>query len=90
MCAKSLQLCQTLCDPMKYSSSGSSVHGIVQAGILKWVAMPSPQGLKNMYYNYQPIKKKTETKEYLISSWVTQLVSRGAGTQIPPGTSTCS
>ena len=27
MCAKSLQLCQTLCDPMDCSPSGSSLHG---------------------------------------------------------------
>ena len=38
MCAKSLQSCQTLCDPMDYSPAGSSVHGILQARILEWVA----------------------------------------------------
>ena len=38
--AKSLLLCPTLCDPLHYSLSGSSVHGILQAGILEWVAMP--------------------------------------------------
>ena len=27
MCAKSLQLCLTLCDPRDYSLPGSSVHG---------------------------------------------------------------
>ena len=27
MCAKSLQLCPTLCDSMDYSPPGSSVHG---------------------------------------------------------------
>ena len=37
----SLQSCLTLCDPMHYSLSGSSVCGILQARILKWVAMPS-------------------------------------------------
>ena len=31
----------TLCDPMGYSPPGSSVHGILQARILEWVAMPS-------------------------------------------------
>ena len=41
VCAKSLQLCLTLCDPMDQSPSGSSVHGILQARILEWVAMPS-------------------------------------------------
>ena len=35
------QLCLPLCDPMDYSPPGSSVHGIFQARILKWVAMPS-------------------------------------------------
>ena len=38
---KSLQLCPTLCDAMDCSLPGSSVHGILQAGILEWVAMPS-------------------------------------------------
>ena len=28
----------TLCDPMDCSSPGSSVHGILQTRILKWVA----------------------------------------------------
>ena len=40
MHAKSLQLCPTLCDPMDCSPPGSSVHGIPQARILEWVAIP--------------------------------------------------
>ena len=39
------QLCPTLCDPMDCSPPGSSVHGILQGGILEWVAMPSLQGI---------------------------------------------
>ena len=35
---------QTLCDPMDCSPPGSSVHGILQAGIVEWVAMPSSRG----------------------------------------------
>ena len=35
-------LCSTLCDPMDQSSPCSSVHGILQARILEWVAFPSP------------------------------------------------
>ena len=42
--AKSPQSCPTLCDPMHCSPPGSSVHGILQAGILEWVAMPSSRG----------------------------------------------
>ena len=38
--AKSLQSCPTLCDPLDCSPPGSSVHGILQARILEWVAMP--------------------------------------------------
>ena len=33
--------CLTLCDPVDCSAPGSSVHGILQARILEWVAMPS-------------------------------------------------
>ena len=37
---KVVQLCPTLCDPMDYT-----VHEILQAGILEWVAFPSPGDL---------------------------------------------
>ena len=38
------QSCTTLCDPMDCSLSGSSVHGILQARILAWVAISSSRG----------------------------------------------
>ena len=41
VCAKSLQSCLTLCNPMDCSLPGSSVYGILQARILEWVAMAS-------------------------------------------------
>jgi len=41
VCAKSLQSCPTLCDTMDCSPPGSSVHGILQARIVEWVAMLS-------------------------------------------------
>ena len=44
MCTKSLQSCPTLCDPMDCSPPGSSVYGIFQVRVLKWVAMPFPRG----------------------------------------------
>ena len=37
--AKSLQLCQTLCDPIDSSPPGSPVPGILQARTLEWVAI---------------------------------------------------
>ena len=42
--AKSLQLCPTLCDPMDSSLPGSSVHGILQARIPEWAAIPFFRG----------------------------------------------
>ena len=39
-----VQACLSLCDPMGCSWPGSSVHGISQAKILEWVAMPSCKG----------------------------------------------
>ena len=44
MHAKSLQSHLTLCDPVDCSPPGSSVHGIFQARILEWVAVPSSRG----------------------------------------------
>ena len=38
------QSCPTLCNPMDYSPPGSSVHGILQARILEWVAIPFSRG----------------------------------------------
>ena len=37
---KIAQLCPTLCDLMDCSLPGFSVHGILQARILEWVAVP--------------------------------------------------
>ena len=44
LCPKSLQSCPTLCNFVDCSLPGSSVHGILQARILEWVAMPSSRG----------------------------------------------
>ena len=37
-------LCLTLCDSMDCNQPGSSVHGILLAIILEWVAMPFSRG----------------------------------------------
>ena len=37
---KGAQLSPTLCDPMDYISMDYTVHGILQARILDWVAFP--------------------------------------------------
>ena len=38
------QLCPTRCNHVDCSPPGSSIHGILYARILKWVAMPSSRG----------------------------------------------
>ena len=43
-CAKSLHLCLIFCNSMECSPPGSTVHGILQARILEWVAKPSSRG----------------------------------------------
>ena len=64
--ARSLQLCLTLCDIMDYRLPGSPVHGILQAGILEWIAMPShreifltqglnPQLLRLLHWQTAPL-----------------------------------
>ena len=45
VCAKSLQLCLTLCDPMDCILPGFSVHWILQAGIPEWLPFPPPGDL---------------------------------------------
>ena len=44
MCAKSFQLCPTVCDPIDCSPPGSSVHRILQARIVECIAMPVSRG----------------------------------------------
>ena len=44
VCVLVPQLCLTLCDLMDCSPPGSSVHEILQARILEWVAIPFSRG----------------------------------------------
>ena len=44
VCVLVSQLCPTLCDPMDCSPPVSSVHGILQARILEWVAISFSRG----------------------------------------------
>ena len=54
-----VQSCLTPCDLMDYSPPGSSIHGILQVRILKWVAIP--------FSNFKcvTIKKKIPHKKYM-------------------------
>ena len=44
VCAQSLQSCPTLCNPLDCNPANSSVHEILQARILEWVAIPFSRG----------------------------------------------
>ena len=44
VCCLIAQSCPTVCDPMDGSPPGSSVHGILQARILEWGAIPFSRG----------------------------------------------
>ena len=43
-CVLVTQSCLTLCDSMDCNPLGSSVHGILQARTLEWVAIPFSRG----------------------------------------------
>ena len=52
-CAKPLQSCLTLCEPIDCNPPGSSVHGILQARILEQVSMPfSRVSSRPRYWTY--------------------------------------
>ena len=44
VCVLVTQSCPTLCNPVDCSPPGSSVHGILQARMLEWVAVLLPRG----------------------------------------------
>ena len=75
---KVAQLCLTLCDPMDCSPPGSSVHGILQARILEWVAIPFSRG------SYQP-RNPTRVSCFaggFFTSWATFPVVEAANSAI--------
>ena len=48
VCVLVTQSCPTLCNPKNCSPPGSSVHGILQARMLEWVAIPFSKQRGNM------------------------------------------
>ena len=64
MGAKLLQSCLTLCDRMDCSPPGSSVHEILQAIILEWVATPSSRG------SYWPRDRTWVSSVSCLGRWV--------------------
>ena len=71
MHANLLHSCLTLCNPMDCSPPGSPIHGILQARILEWVAMPSSREnnhyMQMKVYVDKYIKKSFSQREIFIS-----------------------
>ena len=55
VCTKSLQSSPTLCNPVDGSLPASFVHGILQAGTLEWVAIPSFRGSSRPKDGIEPL-----------------------------------
>ena len=55
LCVSVTQLCLILCDRMDCNPPGSSVHGILQASILEWVAILYKIFLKNWKASFLPL-----------------------------------
>ena len=51
------QSCPTLCDPMDYSPPGFSGHGISQARLLEWVAIPFSKDLSSGPRDRTPVSR---------------------------------
>ena len=67
------QSCPTLCNPMLCSPLGSSVHGILQARILRWVAMPFSRGSSQP--KYRTGSPALQADSLLLSHWGSPLVA---------------
>ena len=93
--ARSLQSCPTLCDPMDCSLPGSSVHGISQARILEWAAVPTSRGFSptqglNLYLfhlllwqgGFSTTSASWEHPQK-VNHWVTEWSSNSTPTYIP-------
>ena len=78
------QLYPTLCDPMDCSPPGSSVHGIPQARVLEWVAIPFSKGSFQLWdttwvlwiaiwflYRLSHLRSPGEKCKHLPASWLT-------------------
>ena len=83
---KASQLCPALCDPVDCSPSGSSVQGILQASIPKWVAIPFSKGSslprdrtqEGVPHCWQILYQLSHKGNPRILEWVAYTFSRGS------------
>ena len=95
------QSCPTLCDPKDCSPPGSSIHGILQARILEWVAISFSRGASHTYDTvYHPHNKQQKDspgralvlpegkrEQKMVVVCVLQWLLSGARMRQPPRTS---
>ena len=78
MRAKSLQLCQALCNPIDYSPLVFSVHRILQARILEEAVMPSSRGSSlprdQSRVSCRGILGSTDANYYISYKWINNKV----------------
>ena len=77
MCAKLLQSCETLCDPMDCSLPGYSVHGMSQVRILGW------EKKKNEYWGGLPWPPPGDLSDPGIGTHFSALAGRFFTTSAP-------
>ena len=68
VCVKLLQSCPTLCNPMDCSLPGSSVHGILQARMLEWVAKPSSRESSDPGVRPEPLTSPALAGEFFATN----------------------
>ena len=62
------QSCPTLSDHMDCSLPGSSVHGISQARVLEWVALPSPRFSIDIIKSHADSVSNKFLRDYFLNS----------------------
>ena len=83
MCAKLLQSCLTLCDPKDCSPLSSSVHRILQARILDWVAISSFRG-SSQPRNQTGIACISYIVRKILFNWALQKLAAAKSLQLCP------
>ena len=78
------QSCLTLFDPMECSLPGFSIHGILQARILEWVAIPFPRdppdpGIEPRSPALQAVSLPSETPGKLFVRYMQKYILKRAG-----------
>ena len=81
VCAKSLRSCPTVCCPMDCSLPGSSVRGILQAGILEWISLLSSRGSSQPRDRTASLTSATMAGRFFIASATWEALAQIPGQQ---------